>query len=288
MRLSSLASIAFVPVLVLLAPSSAHAASPSGSGLKRVAKGSGAVAFALPAPTPKDEPLPPLPPPPPSASPVTLAPPSPSASPPSPVPFADARGNPDVAAATTPEVKPTGLVLQFGAGVLAPASSFAPGSSTFGPGVAFDLRLGGYATPHFGVLVGFRGSFGHDSNICGDACDKGYSLQVPVMLQFAQNDRARGLYGEIGLGFATTYGGSGHGVTYELTSPIELKLGTGYRVAGANGARRSVTLDLNFGIDIGTVDHAKLTAGTATYDGAIDSASTHVVVACSLISHFSL
>lgn len=287
MRLFSLASVAIFHVLVLLVASSAHAASPSGSSVNRAAKRSTEVAFALPAPTLKDEPLPALPPPPPSSvAPVALAPLPPPFPPASPT--VDAGASADHAAATPPEVKPTGLVLQFGSGVLAPASSFAPGTRTIGPGIAFDLRLGGYATPHVGILVGFRGSFGHDSAICGDACDKGYSLQVPVMLQFAQKDRARGLYGEIGLGFGTTYGGSGKGVTYELSSPLELKLGVGYRVAGANGARRNATLDLNFGMDIGKVDHAKLTASTVKYDGSIDDASTHVVVACSLIAHFSL
>ncbi len=287
MRSSSKTSVTLVAFLVTLVASSARAASPSAAGVKRVAKPSTAVAFALPAPTPKDEPLPALPPPPPSAPSVPLAPPPPASPLPS-ISIHDADASPDVAAATTPEVKPTGFVLQFGTGVLVPASSFAPGTSTVGPGLAFGLRLGGYATPHFGILVGLRGSFGHDSGICGDPCDKGYSLQVPVMLQFAQKDRARGLYGEVGLGFGTTYGGSGHGVTYELSSPLELKLGTGYRVSGANGARRSATLDLNFGMDIGALDHAKLTAGTAKYDGSIDKPSTHVVVALSLIAHFSL
>ena len=288
MRSSFKTSVALV-FLVTVVASSASTASPSAAGAKRVAKPSTAVAFALPAPTPKDEPLPALPALPPASSPssVTPAPPPPASPLPS-IPVHDAYASPDVAAATTPEVKPTGFVLQFGTGVLVPASSFAPGISTVGPGLAFDLRLGGYATPHFGILVGFRGSFGHDSGICGDPCDKGYSLQVPVMLQFAQQDRARGLYGEVGLGFGTTYGGSGHGVTYELSSPLELKLGTGYRVSGANGTRRSATLDLNFGMDIGALDHAKLTAGSAKYDGSIDHASTHVVVALSLIAHFSL
>ena len=288
MRLSNLVSVAVSPVLVLLIASGAHAGSPSASGVKRAAKRSTEVAFALPAPTLKDDPLPALPPPSPSSfvAPVTLAP-LPPPFPPA-RPTVDAAISADVGAVTTPEVKPTGIVLQFGSGVLAPTSSFAPGTSTIGPGIAFDVRLGAYATPRVGILVGFRGSVGHDSGICGETCNKGYSLQVPVMLQFAQKDRARGLYGEIGLGFGTTYGGSGNGVTYELSSPLELKLGAGYRVSGANGTRRSVTLDLNFDVDIGTVDHAKLTAASKKYDGSIDDASTHAVVAFSLIAHFSL
>jgi len=288
MRLSSLSSVAIAPVLVALVASGAHAASPSPSGVKRVAKRAAAPAYVLPAPTPKEEPLPPLPPPPPSSS-------SSSASAPLPPPFPPVQTTtpadadlPAASVGSTKEVKPTGAVLQFGSGVLVPASSFLPGLSTIGPGMAFDLRVGAYATPHLGIVAGFRGSYGHKMGGCGEGCAKGYSLQVPIMLQFAQKDRARGLYGELGLGFATTYGGSGDGYTYSVSSPVELKLGMGYRLSGANDTRSSLTLDLNFGMDIGKVDKAKLTTGAARYEGSVDNASTHLVVALSLISHFSL
>ncbi len=295
MRLSSLASVAAFPVLLALsiAPS-AHAASPPSAGVKRVAKRSPAAPYALPAPAPKDELLPALPPPPPSATApsapmVQISAPLPPPFPPTESPAMPVRDavSPNAAVATTPEVKATGCILQFGMGVLAPTSSFATGASTIGPGASFDLRVGGYATPHVGILVGFRGSYGHDSKLCGESC-KGYSIQAPVILQFAEKDRTRGLYGEIGVGFGTTYGGSGNGVTYELSTPLELKLGAGYRLAGANGVRRSATLDLNFGMDVGKIDHAKLTADGAKYDGPVEGATTHLVVAFSLISHFSL
>lgn len=282
MRSSSL-----VPVFVVLLASSAHAASPP-SGVKRVAKRAAATPYVLPAPAPKDESLPALPPPPPAAAPAPLPPPS------APVQLelrsaAEADHAVVVPAASGPnDVKSTGLVLQFGAGVLAPAFAFAPGTATMGPGVSFDVRVGTYATPHLGVLVGFRGSYGHSGGLCGDECSKGYSLQVPLMLQFAQRDRTRGAYLELGLGFGTTYGGSGDGFTYALSTPIEFKSGIGYRLSGANDARRRLTLDLNLGMDIGSMSHAKLRAGDVSYDGPIDKAPTHVVVALSLISHFSL
>jgi hypothetical protein len=280
-------SLVLAPVLVVLLASSAHAASPP-SGVKRVAKRAAAAPYVLPAPAPKDESLPALPPPPPAAAPAPLPPPS------APVqlevlPAGGADRVVTAPAASRPDdVKPTGFVLQLGAGVLAPASAFVRGTATMGPGVSFDLRLGTYLSPHFGVLVGFRGSYAHSGGLCGDGCSKGYSYQAPVMLQFAQRDRTRGVYGEMGLGFGTTYGGSGDDFMLQLSTPVEFKSGIGYRLPAANDARRPATLDLNLAMDVGTMRNVKARAGGVSFEGSLDDAPTHVVIALSLISHFSL
>lgn len=184
------------------------------------------------------------------------------------------------------ETKPSGWVLQLGSGGLFPATSFVPGAKTLGPGVSFDVRLGYYPASHIGVLVGFRGSYGHEVSGCGDSCS-GYSLQVPVMLQFAAQDRARGAYGELGVGLGTTYGGAAGGATYSLSSPVEMKVGFGYRFAGSGGARRSTTLDLNLGLDIGSITSEEVRAADLSYSGKVNGA-THVVLALSAIMHFSL
>lgn len=249
--------------------------------------------YVLPAPIPKDESLPALPPPGSPSSLPALPPPSSVSAPappssPSPTGTAEAAAGADDAPAATKDVKATGFVLQLGSGVLAPTSSFARGMRTIGPGITFALGVGVYATPHVGVLVGFRGSYGHKLAGCSDGCRAGYSLQLPVMVQLAHKDRARGLYGEVGFGLATTYGGSGDGYTYSLSSPVELKFGVGYRLSGANHTRNSRTLDLNVGMDVGEVQRIKVTTDSASYAGAIDGAEAHVVVALSLISHFSL
>lgn len=182
------------------------------------------------------------------------------------------------------DVKPTGFVLDFGIGGLFPATAFVSGARPLGPGVSFDGRLGYYMTPHIGLVVGLRGSDGHRVPGCGgDSCD-GYSVQAPVILQFAGTDRARGVYSEVGVGLGTTYGAGG---VYKLSSPAELKLGLGYRFAGAGGARRTIALDLNLGADIGSITSAEVHTGSGSYSGSVDG-NTHLVVALSLISHFSL
>lgn len=320
MRLFKLASVVAPVVIALctLAPSSATAA-PSAAG-KRIAKRAGANAApprVLPAPLPKAEVLPPLPPvardvtaittltsasiadgwtggsnadvTPASATagtsePLPTLPPATAAA-----PAVAPRSSPDVVHASGAggaDVKPSGFVFQVGTGALVPATSFVSGVDALGPGISFDVRLGYYATPHVGVLIGFRGSYGHRGKGCSDSCD-GYSLQAPVMLQFAQIDRTRGLYGEIGVGLGTTYGASTKGAVYTLTSPAELKLGAGYRFAGAGGVRRATAVDINLGVDLGSITSAEVHTGGETYSGSVDG-TTHLVLALSVISHFSL
>jgi hypothetical protein len=186
-------------------------------------------------------------------------------------------------------VAPSGFVLQLGIGLLAPATSFEAQSSPVSPGISFEARLGHYFTPHVGILGGFRGSYGHTNGLCSGlrAC-VGYSQQVPVLLQLAHKDRAHGFYGEIGVGLATEYGGTGDGYSFGLTSPAELKLGMGYRIAGAGDIGRAATLDMAFGMDIGEVTKLEAQVGKTKLDADIEKRTTHVVLALSLIAHFSL
>ena len=309
MRLFELAALVVVPVvgLVVLAPSSAEAAPARAA--KRATKKSTPAALAAPAPKP--DALPQLPPvardvtafttptpaskadassagPAVAGTPVTLTSGTPeglaalpAAEPPPPV-----RETVTAKENAIAETKPSGWVLQLGSGGLFPATSFVSGGTTLGPGVSFDVRLGYYPAPHIGILAGFRGSYGHEPAGCGGSCS-GYSLQAPVMVQFAAQDRTRGIYGELGVGLGTTYGGSGGGATYSLSSPVEMKVGFGYRFAGAGGARRSTTLDLNLGTDIGSITSAELHTTDGSYSGKV-SGQTHVVVALSAIIHFSL
>lgn len=298
MRVPSLLVVTLAPLFVSLIAPAALAASPAGKPVKRVAKRADAP-YVLPAPSPKSEPLPPLPPPPPSSAsalaPAIVAPFPPPAPPAAPAPLArpvvtaSAPAPPEVdrASADPHAVKPTGFVLQLGSGVVAPASPFARGLRTFSPGVGFDFRFGGYASQHVGLLVGFRGSYGHSGSDCGRGCGKGYSLQVPVLLQLAQ-DRTRGLYGEVGLGLGTKFGAADDDAKYSISSPLEFKLGMGYRLAGPNGTRRSATLDMNLGLDIGTMNHMEVTTAGKKLEGSLDDAKTHTVVAFSLIAHFAL
>jgi hypothetical protein len=304
MRLFELVAMVVVPVvgLVALSPSSAEAAPARAA--KRATKKSAPAAPPLPAPTVEAPPQ--LPPVTRDVTAFTTLTPASSAAPAVGATVTLTSGEPEggalaVRAAEAPpaaretvtakendiaETKPSGWVLQLGSGGLFPATSFVPGVKALGPGVSFDVRLGYYPVSHVGVLVGFRGSYGHELAGCDDSCS-GYSLQVPIMLQLAAQDRTRGVYGELGVGLGTTYGGAAGGATYSLTSPVEVKVGFGYRFAGSGGARRSTTLDLNLGTDIGSITSEDVHTVDRSYSGKVDGA-THVVVALSAIIHFSL
>jgi len=325
MRTFMLASMVVASVvvgLVTFAPSSA-AAAPAATG-KRIAKRAGTTATGasprvLLAPLPKADVLPPLPPVPRDVTAITTVtsasigvgaggpgdPGAPAAAPagaPETLPALPA-GQPGMGAgaappardavvmpprtASAPEVKPTGWVIQLGSGALVPATSFISGLRPLTPGVTFELRLGYYATPHFGILTGVRASYGHEVLRCSE-CNAGYSTQVPVILQFAE-DRTHGVYGELGLGLATNYSGpAGGGATYSFSSPVEAKLGAGYRFAGAHGARPATTADLNVGVDVGSIGSAELKTKSGSVVSDDGDEPTHVVVALSLLVHFSL
>ncbi|MEA2747503.1 MAG: hypothetical protein QOI41_1646 [Myxococcales bacterium] len=314
MRLCKLASAVVVPVVCLftLAPSIANAGAPSAGG-KRVSKRNALAPVVLPAPS--ASPLSALPPLPPVArdvtaimtatsiadasnggavagAPVTLTSAGPETL--APLPAGEPRASaPPVREVVTaesnfiPEVKPTGFVMQLGTGGLVPTSAFVKGVPTLGPGISLDLRVGYYATPHFGILVGFRGSYGHEISGCGDSCPGGYSLQAPVMLQFISKDRTRGVYVEVGVGLGTTYAGTVGSGSYSLSSPIEMKAGLGYRFPGPGGAGRSATVDLNFGADGGSITSAEVHTKEGTTSAKVDG-PTHAVIAMSAIVHFSL
>jgi hypothetical protein len=186
------------------------------------------------------------------------------------------------------EVSPSGFVLSLGSGALVPTSTFITGLRPLGPGVAFEARLGYYPTSHLGILTGIRASYGHAISGCA-GCDGGYSTQVPVMIQLAATDRTRGFYAEVGVGLATTYAGTiGGGTTYSFSSPVEGKLGFGYRVAGGRGAALATTADFNVGADVGSIDTAEVKTKTGGVLTDKSDQPAHAVIAMSLRLHFSL
>jgi hypothetical protein len=63
--------------------------------------------------------------------------------------------------------------------------------------------------------------------------------------------------------------------------------GTGYRIQGGE-VRRTSSLDINLGADIGKVTDAELRVGNKIYAGEVSNATIHVVASLSLIAHFSL
>ena len=323
MRIFTFASRALGPVvlpftltfatLVSLAPSTVHAAPAAAT--KRVSHR--VLPAPLPAPLPKNEPLPPLPPVTRDVTAVTSITSAPlpdwttngtsasggasmsgaqgEALPPLPAgdqvaPAGGARAGADVVSTVdhVREVKPSGFVVQLGGGVLAPTQSFVAGMRTIGPGASTELRLGYYVSPHFGILLGVRGSYGHALAGAGDSSN-GYSVQVPVLFQIAATDRTRGVYFDFGVGLGTTYGGTaGEGLSYTLTSRVEGKFGIGYRIGGmSSGARSPFSVDLNLGMDVGAINSVKVDTSEGSFSDTTDQ-PVHVAVALSALLHFSL
>lgn len=187
------------------------------------------------------------------------------------------------------EVSPDGLVSSIGTGLIVPANAFVEGGAPLGAGVALEGRAGYYVTKHIGFVGGFRGSFAHKVSGCAaDSC-KGYSLQVPLMVQLAAT-RARGAYGEAGVGLFTKYAMSAGDVSAKVSSPVELKLGGGYRIGGSGSSLldRALAADLNLGVDIGRMTGADVQVGSRSASASIDHPTIHVVVAFGVRGHFAL
>jgi hypothetical protein len=313
MRLSSLASIVVVPLFVTVLGSTAMAAPPAKRAAKRSSSSasSSAAPRVLPAPTLKAESLPALPAP--AADKTAVLPTSiammPALNADGPVTGAMPIVNASVAGSSEPLSSPagsssppaqdapqrgksrsgasSGFVLQFGPGLLAPVTPFYQGADIVLPGASLDIRTG-YYFGHVGIVAGVRGSYGHTGGGCsGDSCN-GYSLQIPVVVQLAQ-DRAHGFYGEIGAGLGSTFAVFNKRATVEVSTPVELKLGAGYRLDPASASMPGAsTLDFKLGADLGAMTHADIDADDGKYKGSIADPQLHVVLAAQVLAHFSL
>ena len=284
MRTPLLGSVAFVLLTLLGADALAAGSSPAaplegGATAKRVARR--AALAPQPAPTPAE----PLPAPPPSALPPAL-PISTTTTSSASVPATSAAEPP--AAPVADEISPYGFVLAIGTSLVVPMTGFVEGSESLGRGIALDARAGYYLSKHVGIVGGFRGGLGH--RVCSDDSCHGYSLQLPVMVQYSATNRTRGFYGEAGVGLFTTYSTSAGDATVTVSTPVELKLGAGYCLGGSGRSAldRALSADLRLGVDLGRMTSAEIERGSQSYSGSIDHPTVHVVVALGLMGHFAL
>jgi hypothetical protein len=171
----------------------------------------------------------------------------------------------------------TGFAFGLGFDVLIPGGAIASGvdmGDFFGVQSGASLMLQGYAHKNFGLLFGVRASFDSTGgDLCNNEC-KGYSFQVPVLVEAAFKNRKEGFYLNAGAGFATRYAVSGGGVmlTARNDGP-ELKLGLGYRLV-FNDAR-NVGLSFFGGLDHGAFNYLEISGGgNGTTSGAIASSRT--------------
>ena len=168
-----------------------------------------------------------------------------------------------VAASTASERRSAGpgFVMTLGSG-----GSYVGGAIVkdlaFGAGlVTFDLKLGGYITPHVGILAGVQGGFGALFEGCSGTCSKAVHYQIPIVAQYAFQDRSQGAYLEGGIGIVSTYRASTDSEknphqtpeSLEASSPIDFKLGVGYRIPISAVRDKVATgaFDLRLGADLG-------------------------------------
>ena len=165
--------------------------------------------------------------------------------------------------------------------------------------VTFDLKLGGYVTPHLGIMGGLQAGVGSMWEGCVDTCANAGHFQIPVVVQYAFKDRSQGAYVEGGLALLSTYVASTDSKTQSdlppeklaLSSPFDLKLGVGYRIPVSTAKDKPSTsaFDIRLGADVGqfrTVAYENI-AGSVEGDIASDRQATHFNIGLSAGYHIS-
>jgi hypothetical protein len=198
-----------------------------------------------------------------------------------------------------PEKGLRGWNIDLRTSLVLPMGSFADepglGMGDFGPGAGVALTLGGYLTPHVGVLGGFRGTFGHDgvsgchNGITKDSNCGGSTLQIPLLVEYAFVNRRSGLYARGGVGLFTTYKAYGDAGKYSFSNDYpELKAGIGYRIEGGP-AKGLFGLDVFVDGDVGkfTSLSAHTASGGVDGDVASDKRAYHAMIELGVGIHFS-
>lgn len=131
---------------------------------------------------------------------------------------------------------------------------------------------------------------------CAGDCSKAYHVAIPVLVQYAFDDRARGAYVEGGLNFLPTYGASTDTEKHPEQSPeslrvsgfADVKLGFGYRLP-LDGFRKGYVFELHAGLDVGKFDSVAYTNVRGSVEGDIADAerALHYVASLSVGWHFA-
>jgi hypothetical protein len=184
------------------------------------------------------------------------------------------------------------------------------GASYLGGGIAkdiglgaalmtFDVKLGGYVTPHFGIMAGVQAGVGAMWEGCSDTCANAVHYQIPIVAQYAFKDRSQGAYVEGGLGILSTYLASTDSKTQpelppealRLSAPVDVKLGVGYRIPVSAARDKAATgaFDIRLGADVGQFRKLEYTTvvGSVAGDIASERQATHFTLGFSAGYHFA-
>ncbi|MBX3207321.1 MAG: hypothetical protein KF764_19900 [Labilithrix sp.] len=235
-----------------------------------------------------------------AAEPLPELPPAEPAAP-APAPVVEAPPSKDKSAAAPASDEPptagTGFVLTIGSGAGFLGGEAVEGIDIASALVTFDVKLGGYLTPQFGIMAGLQGGYGALIEGCAGTCSNGYAYQIPVVAQYAFKDRSRGAYVEGGLALFTTYGGSTKSDSgdspeaLKVSAPVDFKVGAGYRfpMGAASDKAATTALDLRFGADLGQFKKVEYSSVGGSVDGDIASAhqAMHFALGLSVGYHFA-
>jgi hypothetical protein len=190
----------------------------------------------------------------------------------------------------------TGFTFDMRASLLVPAGDYVTGAgmSSFGPGSAISLLFGFHATRHVALVLGVRGSFGHDGF---SGCDTtsydpscgGYSLQVPVLLEYDATDRVRGFFVQGGVGLFTSYHAFGPGTTLTVSDTLDYKAQLGWRIPipGAAGKPSPIGLEIFGGADFGQFSSAEIQDGDSDVAGSVVAPAWHYAFEIGVGAHFT-
>lgn len=185
--------------------------------------------------------------------------------------------------ASDADVPTRGLLFSLRTGVLVPAGRYGDASGLglgdFGPGASSTLSIGYYVTPHIGLIGGVRGSYGHRGVSGCSSSDRscgGYTIQVPLMVEYAPSGRTRGFFLDGGIGLFTTYAVYSDAGTLTATSPVEAKLGVGYRwepvLPSPQGPKHTGWgVELYANVDMGQFSHLEGSSPDGDFSGDVAS-----------------
>lgn len=150
-------------------------------------------------------------------------------------------------------------------------------SDFYGVQSSLSLTVQGYFHKNFGIVGGVRASFdASGGELCASQC-RGYSFQIPILVEAAFKNRKEGFYVNAGFALATRYnvaGGGGITLTARNDGP-ELKLGMGYRFV-LNDSRKNA-LSIFAGLDRGEFNYLEYSLpGDPVRSGPISHTSAHM------------
>jgi len=284
---------AIVASLVAVVLSTSSVALAEGSAKKKKSPKAKASTPVLVAAAVEVQPLPVLPEPVPAPPPPSAAPPPPSVA-----PAKDAPATSSSPSADRPRARP-GFAMAVGTGFNYLGGAVAKDIDLGAALVTVDLKLGGYVTPHVGIMAGLQVGVGSMWDGCSDTCGSAGHLQFPIVVQYAFKDRSQGAYVEGGLGLLSTYVASTDSRTQSdvppeklsLSSPVDVKVGVGYRipVSAARDKASTSAVDIRLAADVG--QFRKLAyeniAGSVEGDIASDRQATHFIIGLSAGYHFA-